>query len=257
MACCLSDEVKESKRINAEIEKQLRRDKRDARRELKLLLLGEPRPRAVGPLSRGPGGRPGHPGPAGGPRARRAPAPARVSDSGDPAAPAALGDSPTRSPSPPPSANPGPLPKAGRATPGVPGATGQRCPAAVSPSGIAAPCAVQVAWACGGQSPPCRPRGSACATLCGQPACCSDFRFLRSQPPASDIRGGRFLHLLATSVLSTLGDLLSLSPENSCKVLASGPAAPVCSPLSPHILRVNAVGCPALMTPLGLPDSPG
>ncbi|XP_037680066.1 guanine nucleotide-binding protein subunit alpha-11 [Choloepus didactylus] len=40
MACCLSDEVKESKRINAEIEKQLRRDKRDARRELKLLLLG-------------------------------------------------------------------------------------------------------------------------------------------------------------------------------------------------------------------------
>lgn len=43
MACCLSDEVKESKRINAEIEKQLRRDKRDARRELKLLLLGEGR----------------------------------------------------------------------------------------------------------------------------------------------------------------------------------------------------------------------
>ncbi|XP_007524874.1 guanine nucleotide-binding protein subunit alpha-11 [Erinaceus europaeus] len=40
MACCLSDELKESKRINAEIEKQLRRDKRDARRELKLLLLG-------------------------------------------------------------------------------------------------------------------------------------------------------------------------------------------------------------------------
>ncbi|XP_044309342.1 guanine nucleotide-binding protein subunit alpha-11 [Varanus komodoensis] len=40
MACCLSDEAKESKRINAEIEKQLRRDKRDARRELKLLLLG-------------------------------------------------------------------------------------------------------------------------------------------------------------------------------------------------------------------------
>ncbi|KAI9520567.1 Guanine nucleotide-binding protein subunit alpha-11 [Dissostichus eleginoides] len=40
MACCLSEEAKESKRINAEIEKQLRRDKRDARRELKLLLLG-------------------------------------------------------------------------------------------------------------------------------------------------------------------------------------------------------------------------
>lgn len=84
MACCLSDEVKESKRINAEIEKQLRRDKRDARRELKLLLLGEPRPRAVGPLSRGPGGRPGHPGPAGGPRARRAPVPAEVSGLGRP-----------------------------------------------------------------------------------------------------------------------------------------------------------------------------
>uniref|UniRef100_A0A1A8VF29 Guanine nucleotide-binding protein subunit alpha n=1 Tax=Nothobranchius furzeri TaxID=105023 RepID=A0A1A8VF29_NOTFU len=40
MACCLSEEARESKRINAEIEKQLRRDKRDARRELKLLLLG-------------------------------------------------------------------------------------------------------------------------------------------------------------------------------------------------------------------------
>uniref|UniRef100_UPI00358DDDA8 guanine nucleotide-binding protein subunit alpha-11 n=1 Tax=Myxine glutinosa TaxID=7769 RepID=UPI00358DDDA8 len=40
MACCLSEELKEAKRINAEIERQLRRDKRDARRELKLLLLG-------------------------------------------------------------------------------------------------------------------------------------------------------------------------------------------------------------------------
>ncbi|XP_071055570.1 G protein alpha q subunit isoform X4 [Onthophagus taurus] len=40
MSCCQSDEVKEQKRINQEIEKQLRRDKRDARRELKLLLLG-------------------------------------------------------------------------------------------------------------------------------------------------------------------------------------------------------------------------
>ena len=40
MSCCLSEEAKESKRINAEIEKQLRKDKRDARRELKLLLLG-------------------------------------------------------------------------------------------------------------------------------------------------------------------------------------------------------------------------
>ncbi|CDQ79775.1 unnamed protein product [Oncorhynchus mykiss] len=41
MACCLSEEAKESKRINAEIDKQLRRDKRDSRRELKLLLLDE------------------------------------------------------------------------------------------------------------------------------------------------------------------------------------------------------------------------
>lgn len=40
MACCLSEEQKEQKRINQEIEKQLRKDKRDARRELKLLLLG-------------------------------------------------------------------------------------------------------------------------------------------------------------------------------------------------------------------------
>ena len=40
MACCLSDEAKEQKRINQEIEKQLKKDKRDARRELKLLLLG-------------------------------------------------------------------------------------------------------------------------------------------------------------------------------------------------------------------------
>uniref|UniRef100_X1YV83 Guanine nucleotide-binding protein subunit alpha n=2 Tax=Capitella teleta TaxID=283909 RepID=X1YV83_CAPTE len=40
MACCLSEEAKEQKRINQEIEKQLKRDKRDARRELKLLLLG-------------------------------------------------------------------------------------------------------------------------------------------------------------------------------------------------------------------------
>ncbi|XP_018328197.1 G protein alpha q subunit isoform X2 [Agrilus planipennis] len=40
MACFQSDEAKEQKRINQEIEKQLKRDKRDARRELKLLLLG-------------------------------------------------------------------------------------------------------------------------------------------------------------------------------------------------------------------------
>ena len=41
MECCLSEEAKEQKRINQEIERQLRKDKRDARRELKLLLLGE------------------------------------------------------------------------------------------------------------------------------------------------------------------------------------------------------------------------
>lgn len=39
--CCLSAEEKESQRISAEIERQLRRDKKDARREFKLLLLGE------------------------------------------------------------------------------------------------------------------------------------------------------------------------------------------------------------------------
>lgn len=41
MACCLSEEAKEARRINDEIERQLRRDKKDARRELKLLLLGK------------------------------------------------------------------------------------------------------------------------------------------------------------------------------------------------------------------------
>lgn len=40
MQCCQSDEAREQRRINTEIEKQLKRDKRDARRELKLLLLG-------------------------------------------------------------------------------------------------------------------------------------------------------------------------------------------------------------------------
>lgn len=39
--CCLSAEEKESQRINAEIEKKIRMDKRNARRELKLLLLGK------------------------------------------------------------------------------------------------------------------------------------------------------------------------------------------------------------------------
>jgi guanine nucleotide-binding protein G(q) subunit alpha len=41
MACCMSEEALEQKRINQEIEKQLRKDKRDSRRELKLLLLGK------------------------------------------------------------------------------------------------------------------------------------------------------------------------------------------------------------------------
>jgi len=36
----MTEEQKEQKRINAEIERQLKKDKRDARRELKLLLLG-------------------------------------------------------------------------------------------------------------------------------------------------------------------------------------------------------------------------
>uniref|UniRef100_A0A915JF98 Guanine nucleotide-binding protein subunit alpha n=1 Tax=Romanomermis culicivorax TaxID=13658 RepID=A0A915JF98_ROMCU len=40
MRCCISEEALEQSRINREIEKQLQRDKRNARRELKLLLLG-------------------------------------------------------------------------------------------------------------------------------------------------------------------------------------------------------------------------
>lgn len=38
--CCRSEEQREAQRINAEIERELKRHKRDARRELKLLLLG-------------------------------------------------------------------------------------------------------------------------------------------------------------------------------------------------------------------------
>ena len=38
--CCLSAEAREQKQINREIEKQLRIDKKNQRRELKLLLLG-------------------------------------------------------------------------------------------------------------------------------------------------------------------------------------------------------------------------
>lgn len=40
LSCCLSEVDREQHRINQEIEKQLKKDKRDARRELKLLLLG-------------------------------------------------------------------------------------------------------------------------------------------------------------------------------------------------------------------------
>ena len=40
MMCCLSAEAREQKQINREIEKQLRQDKKNQRRELKLLLLG-------------------------------------------------------------------------------------------------------------------------------------------------------------------------------------------------------------------------
>ncbi|CAJ1068437.1 guanine nucleotide-binding protein subunit alpha-14 [Xyrichtys novacula] len=38
--CCVSAEERENQRISEEIEKQLRKDKKDSRRELKLLLLG-------------------------------------------------------------------------------------------------------------------------------------------------------------------------------------------------------------------------
>lgn len=40
MMCCLSEEQREIRRINAEIERQLKVDKKNQRRELKLLLLG-------------------------------------------------------------------------------------------------------------------------------------------------------------------------------------------------------------------------
>lgn len=39
-ACCSTEEAKEQRRINQEIERQLKQAKKDARRELKLLLLG-------------------------------------------------------------------------------------------------------------------------------------------------------------------------------------------------------------------------
>ena len=41
MDCCVSEEQKQQRRINAEIDKQLKKDKKEARRELKLLLLGK------------------------------------------------------------------------------------------------------------------------------------------------------------------------------------------------------------------------
>lgn len=50
-ACCLSPEAKEARRINDEIERQLRRDKRKFRREYKLLLLGEETRRPAARLS--------------------------------------------------------------------------------------------------------------------------------------------------------------------------------------------------------------
>lgn len=45
--CCLSAEERENERLNREIERQLRKDKRDARKELKLLLLGKSGPPAA------------------------------------------------------------------------------------------------------------------------------------------------------------------------------------------------------------------
>ena len=40
MACCMSAEAREQRRINQEIERQIKKDKRDQRKELKLILLG-------------------------------------------------------------------------------------------------------------------------------------------------------------------------------------------------------------------------
>lgn len=40
MDCCISEEAREQRRINQEIDKKLRKDKRESRKELKLLLLG-------------------------------------------------------------------------------------------------------------------------------------------------------------------------------------------------------------------------
>lgn len=40
MSCLLSEEVRAQNRINKEIERQLTRDKKEANKEIKLLLLG-------------------------------------------------------------------------------------------------------------------------------------------------------------------------------------------------------------------------
>ena len=40
MACCLSEEEIEQKRVNKEIERQLRKEKRNGKEDIKLLLLG-------------------------------------------------------------------------------------------------------------------------------------------------------------------------------------------------------------------------
>jgi len=42
MSCCDGSEAAEQKRINLEIERQLRKDRVNAKRELKLLMLGRP-----------------------------------------------------------------------------------------------------------------------------------------------------------------------------------------------------------------------
>ena len=47
MGICFSDEDREQKRRNEEIERVLNRDKKNARRELKLLLLGNWAPYAT------------------------------------------------------------------------------------------------------------------------------------------------------------------------------------------------------------------
>ena len=41
MACCLSEEEIEQKRVNKEIERQLRKEKRNGKEDIKLLLLGK------------------------------------------------------------------------------------------------------------------------------------------------------------------------------------------------------------------------